>query len=114
PEPVRPLLGHVRRPVLRPACPGAGWAKNRLGPTARRRRRPIFFGSRAGVCVSPCAGLRAPGRGGLTYHPTLNPSNVHRSPSMSQTSTPDLAATWNRLAQKVADQHWPVSALYVV
>ncbi|NYT68520.1 16S rRNA (cytidine(1402)-2'-O)-methyltransferase [Pusillimonas noertemannii] len=33
---------------------------------------------------------------------------------MSQTPPPDITATWNRLAQKVADQHWPASALYVV
>ena len=33
---------------------------------------------------------------------------------MSQTATPDFTATWNRLAQKVAGQNWPTSALYVV
>ncbi|WP_017524894.1 16S rRNA (cytidine(1402)-2'-O)-methyltransferase [Pusillimonas noertemannii] len=33
---------------------------------------------------------------------------------MSQSPTSDFTATWNRLAQKVADQHWPASALYVV
>lgn len=33
---------------------------------------------------------------------------------MSQTPTPDFTSTWNRLAQKVADQNWPASALYVV
>ncbi|MDX3894730.1 16S rRNA (cytidine(1402)-2'-O)-methyltransferase [Pusillimonas sp.] len=33
---------------------------------------------------------------------------------MSQSPSPDFAATWNRLAQKVADQHWPAPALYVV
>jgi len=33
---------------------------------------------------------------------------------MSQTVTSDLLASWNRLAQKVADQSWPTSALYVV
>lgn len=35
-------------------------------------------------------------------------------PSMSQSPSPDFAATWNRLAQKVAGQHWPAPALYVV
>lgn len=33
---------------------------------------------------------------------------------MSPTVTPELLASWNRLAQKVADQNWPASALYVV
>lgn len=33
---------------------------------------------------------------------------------MSQTPTPDFTSTWNRLAQKVADQNWPAPALYVV
>ncbi|HLU18850.1 MAG TPA: 16S rRNA (cytidine(1402)-2'-O)-methyltransferase [Pusillimonas sp.] len=33
---------------------------------------------------------------------------------MSPTVTSDLLASWNRLAQKVADQNWPASALYVV
>lgn len=33
---------------------------------------------------------------------------------MNQSSPPDFAATWNRLAQKVAEQQWPAGALYVV
>ena len=33
---------------------------------------------------------------------------------MNQSPLPDFAATWNRLAQKVAEQHWPAGALYVV
>lgn len=33
---------------------------------------------------------------------------------MSQSPSSDFAATWNRLAQKVAEQHWPSGALYVV
>lgn len=33
---------------------------------------------------------------------------------MSQIAPPDFTATWNRLAQKVAGQNWPDSALYVV
>lgn len=33
---------------------------------------------------------------------------------MSQSFSSDFTATWNRLAQKVADQHWPTGALYVV
>lgn len=33
---------------------------------------------------------------------------------MNQSPLPDFAATWNRLAQKVADQHWPAGSLYVV
>lgn len=33
---------------------------------------------------------------------------------MNQSSAPDFTATWNRLTQKVADQHWPTSTLYVV
>src|SRR5690606_42022713 len=33
---------------------------------------------------------------------------------MGPTVTSDLLASWNRLAQKVADQNWPASALYVV
>src|SRR5690606_20771597 len=44
----------------------------------------------------------------------IEPPNVHRQPSMNQSPPSDVTATWNRLAQKVADQHWPASALYVV
>lgn len=33
---------------------------------------------------------------------------------MNQSPSPDFAATWNRHAQKVAEQHWPAGALYVV
>lgn len=33
---------------------------------------------------------------------------------MSQSPSSDFTTTWNRLAQKVADQHWPRPALYVV
>ncbi|HUH87317.1 MAG TPA: 16S rRNA (cytidine(1402)-2'-O)-methyltransferase [Pusillimonas sp.] len=33
---------------------------------------------------------------------------------MNQNPSSDFAATWNRLAQKVAEQHWPAGTLYVV
>src|SRR5690606_11996831 len=109
-----PLLRRAVRPVLRPACPGAGWESSQAVPMAGPQLRLLCLAWSGGVFVSPCIGPCAPGRRGLTYHPALNSSNVHRPSSMSQTPAPDLAATWNRLAQKVADQHWPASALYVV
>src|SRR5690606_5325048 len=62
----------------------------------------------------PCVEPVGPERKGLTYHRALSTPNVYCLPSMSQSPSSDFSATWNRLAQKVAEQHWPTSALYVV